>query len=92
MRIEISIVKIMFLLLICLINASCQSKKDDYELDQALKLAGDNRVELEKKRAELKRFTDFRDGMFVYRDPKKNEEIWMFDVIESEHYQFVWEL
>lgn len=48
MRIEISIVKIMFLLLICLINASCQSKKDDYELDQALKLAGDNRVELEK--------------------------------------------
>lgn len=51
-----------------------------------------NRVELEKKRAELKRFTDFRDGMFVYRDPKKNEEIWMFDVIESEHYQFVWEL
>lgn len=48
MRIEISIVKIMFVLLICLISTSCQSNKDDYDLNQALEFAGDNRVELEK--------------------------------------------
>lgn len=45
---EFSLVKKIFLTLGCLIFVSCQSNKDDYDLDQALKLAGKNRVELEK--------------------------------------------
>ncbi len=39
---------IILLIIICLINSSCQSNKDDYDLDQALKLANKNRAELEK--------------------------------------------
>ncbi len=43
-----NLVKTTVISLICLITPSCQSNKDDYDLNQALKLAGDNRIELEK--------------------------------------------
>lgn len=36
------------MVMICMINASCQFNKDDPALHQALELAGENREELEK--------------------------------------------
>lgn len=42
-----NLVKTVVISLICIINSSCQSNKDDYDLNQALKLAEKNRVELE---------------------------------------------
>lgn len=40
--------KLLFLIFIFLNNVCCQSNKDDISMHQALSLAGDNRVELEK--------------------------------------------